>query len=92
MQDKRKFQLHSTNMKRHVSCFVEKAGFEPKTLGSAGYLHVAACCGLLEAVVVEILRETPDQFFDLSPDSLVNTLHNTCVELRKCKSNTCDMA
>ncbi len=26
--------LHSTTMKRHVTCFVEKAGFEPKTLGT----------------------------------------------------------
>ncbi len=26
--------LHSTSMKRHVTCFVEKAGFEPRTLGT----------------------------------------------------------
>ncbi len=25
---------HSTTMKRHVTCFVQKAGFEPRTLGT----------------------------------------------------------
>ncbi len=28
------FTQHSTTMKRHVTCFVEKAGFEPRTLGT----------------------------------------------------------
>jgi hypothetical protein len=39
----KKSLLHSTTMKRHVTCFVEKAGFEPRTLGTKAehYDHYA---------------------------------------------------
>ncbi len=37
------YLLHSTTMKRHVTCFVEKDGFEPRTLGTKAerYDHCA---------------------------------------------------